>query len=490
MRRRAEPTGTPITTEKTVVSQGHRQRPPEEKARRLTRLVLADLFGPPESRLFAVRFWDGSRDRPARSPPAFELVLRHPGALRKALLPPTDANMGGAYVAGHLDIEGDVEAAAQLGEHIVTRARSPSALLKLVARVSRIPAPPKRSVAVRLHLARDAGARHSRGRDAAAIRSHYDVGNDFFRLFLDRRLVYSCAYFPDGGEDLDRAQESKLELICRKLRLRPGERLLDVGCGWGALVLHACARYGVEALGITLSESQAAFAREQIARAGLGSRCRVEVLDYRDLPAGVHFDKVASVGMVEHVGRPKLPEYYREIARVMAPGGLFLNHAIVCLNGSRGIASSLTRRLFGSRTSFIQRFVFPDSELVSPAYLTAPGEDAGLELRDVESLREHYARTLRLWVRRLEARHAEAVRLAGEETYRAWRLYMSASAGLFTMSRIGVIQSLWGKPRADGSLAIPSTRADLYRPAPHDRGSVVVSQARFGSAARPSPERR
>lgn len=435
----------------------------DERALRLSRLVLSDLFGPPAKRAFAVRFWDGSRDAPAGDLRDFELVLRHPGALRNAFLPPSEASLGSAYVAGYLDIEGDVEAAARLAEPLLRRIRSPGTLARLLTRAARLPrGPGPRSRGT--VPARASGAKHSRRRDAVAVRSHYDTGNEFFQTFLDRRLVYSCAYFADGTEDLDRAQEAKLEHICRKLRLRPGERLLDVGCGWGALVRYAAEQYGVQALGITLSEPQAVFARERVRASDASDRCHIEVLDYRDLPRGARFDKVVSVGMVEHVGRSMLAPYFREIARVLTPGGLFLNHGIVSLGRPEGTLAAVGRRLVGARGSFMQRFVFPDSELVGPADMIAPGEEAGLELRDVESLREHYSRTLRCWVRRLEARRGEAVALAGEETYRVWRLYMAASAGLFASGRIGVIQSLWGRPREDGSLDVPETRADLYRP--------------------------
>jgi cyclopropane-fatty-acyl-phospholipid synthase len=263
---------------------------------------------------------------------------------------------------------------------------------------------------------------------------------------------------------------AKLELICRKLRLRRGERFLDVGCGWGALVMHAAERYGVEALGITLSEPQAELARERIASRGLRDRCRIEVVDYRDLPTGTRFDKVASVGMVEHVGASQLPIYFREIRRVMSPGGLFLNHGIVSLRPPRSGWRGLMDRFLSSRTSFIQRFVFPDSELLSPSENLAPGEKVGLEARDVENLREHYARTLRDWLHRLEDRRARAVELVGEPTFRVWRLYMAASARLFASAELGVMQTLWGRPREDGSLPIPSSRADIYRP-PHPAGT-------------------
>lgn len=451
-----------------------KERPPrapraDGRAIALSKGVLEDLFGPPGERGFSVRFWDGRRDPVPEGDSAFELVLRRPGALRRALLPPTHAAMGRAYVEGDLDIVGPIENATELERSVAIRLRGPRVLLRTVWRLLRLPAdgsPATGGTATR----GSSGLRHSRSRDASAVRSHYDVGNDFFRLFLDERMVYTCGYFPEGDEDLDTAQAAKLELICRKLRLRRGERFLDVGCGWGALVMHAAERYGVEALGITLSEPQAELARERIASRGLRDRCRIEVVDYRDLPTGTRFDKVASVGMVEHVGASQLPIYFREIRRVMSPGGLFLNHGIVSLRPPRSTWRGWMDRLLSSRTSFIQRFVFPDSELLSPSENLAPGEKAGLEARDVENLREHYARTLREWLHRLEDHRARAVELVGEPTYRVWRLYMAASARLFASAELGVMQTLWGRPREDGSLPIPSNRADIYRP-PHPAGT-------------------
>jgi cyclopropane-fatty-acyl-phospholipid synthase len=279
-------------------------------------------------------------------------------------------------------------------------------------------------------------------------------------------MVYSCAYFKTGTETLDEAQEAKLEFICRKLRLRPGETLLDIGCGWGGLVMHAAEHYGVNALGITLSEPQAELARKRIAEAGLGDRCRVEVLDYRDVPPKEKFDKIVSVGMFEHVGRKNLPLYFEQTLRHLAPGGLFLNHGIVDLAARpAGAASRLAAKMWRSG-SFIEKYVFPDGELVAPGDVIRFAEDAGFETRDVESLREHYALTLRHWVRRLESRHDEAVRMVGEATYRVWRLYMAGCAHGFARGSLGIVQTLFSKPREDGATVLPPTRADLYDAGP------------------------
>jgi cyclopropane-fatty-acyl-phospholipid synthase len=287
------------------------------------------------------------------------------------------------------------------------------------------------------------------------------VGKEFYQLWLDRRMVYSCAYFASGQETLDEAQEAKLDLICRKLRLRAGERFLDIGCGWGALIMHAARSYGVRATGITISGEQAALARTRIAAAGLDAQCRVELCDYRDLPAG-SFDKIASVGMVEHVGRGMLPVYFRRAFERLAPGGLFLNHGIVVSSCAATAVGRWWARRLRRWMSFIDAYVFPDGELVTPAEMLAAAMRSGFEVRDLESLREHYARTLRQWVGRLDARHRDAVQLAGEPVYRLWRAYMAGCARAFSLGHISVVQMLFARQHTSGAVNLPPTRADLY----------------------------
>jgi len=318
--------------------------------------------------------------------------------------------------------------------------------------------------------ARALGSRHDPERDAAAIKFHYDIGNDFYKLWLDERMVYSCAYFEDwtsvDADTLDAAQEAKLDLICRKLRLQPGERLLDIGCGWGALIIHAATRYGVTATGITLSEEQAELARERIEAAGVSHRCSVAIRDYRTLGTGEpeEYDKISSVGMVEHVGEARLVEYFEAAFRVLKPRGLFLNHGIISLSDPRPITikERAFRKLWRA-DAFIDKYVFPDGKLYALHKVISAGERAGFETRDVESLREHYARTLRLWVRRLEAHENEAIAMVGEQTYRVWRLYMSASARAFATAAIGIVQTIFAKPDRSGAVLIPPTRDDLSR---------------------------
>jgi cyclopropane-fatty-acyl-phospholipid synthase len=295
------------------------------------------------------------------------------------------------------------------------------------------------------------GTLHSKERDRQAVDYHYSVSNDFYALWLDRRMVYSCAYFASSDTALDEAQEQKLDYICRKLRLRPGQRFLDIGCGWGGLVIHASSRYGVDALGVTLSQAQADLANERIAQAGLSARCRVEVRDYRDLDKPSGFDRMASVGMFEHVGERMLPQYFRQAWQLLRPGGVFLNHGIAFTQPqppSRG-------------PTFFDRYVFPDGELVTLSGTLRAAESTGFEVRDVESLREHYWLTLRQWIRRLESRHEEVRRIADEVTFRVWRLYMAAGAHQFASGRTTLYQTLLCKPDR-GATELPLTRSDWY----------------------------
>ena len=443
----------------------------DARALEAARQALAIAFGPVEARDFAVRLWDETVDAPAGAAAPFTLVVRRAGSLRRALLPPSELALVEAYLRDDLDVEGDLGAAGRLGDLAAERLRTPRALVALVRALRALPADGRAPSAG--GAPKDAARRaprqlgrtaHSRERDAATVRHHYDVGNDFYALWLDRRSIYSCAYFPTGNEDLDAAQEAKLEHICRKLRLLPGEHLLDVGCGWGGLLEYAATRYGVSGVGITLSEPQAEAARDRLAAAGVGRRVRIEVRDYRDLPTDWRFDKAVSVGMREHVGAARLPAYFDAVHRVLRPGGLFLDHGLVRGGAAeqRGAVTWLKRRLW-KRDAFIRRYVFPDGELVPLGPLIGMAERTGFEVRDVENLREHYVRTLHHWVARLEHAHADAAALVGEHTYRVWRLYMAATTLGFLSGRLTLIQTLLAKPRPDGSAAVPPSRADLYR---------------------------
>jgi cyclopropane-fatty-acyl-phospholipid synthase len=448
--------------------------PNDAAALTAAREALEIAFGPVQDRGFAVRLWDDSVDRPAGPATPFTLVVRRAGALRRALLPPSELSLVEAYLRDDFDAEGDIGEAGRLGDLAATRLRSPRALARLVRVLRRLPTddlPHVHADADDEESPRRVGrlfgmGQHTRQRDAIAVRHHYDVGNDFYELWLDRRMIYSCAYFPTGTEDLDAAQAAKLEHICRKLRLRAGEQLLDVGCGWGGLLEYAATRFGVSGVGITLSEPQAEKARARLAAAGVGDRVRIEVRDYRDLPAdwGERFDKVVSVGMREHVGAARLPDYFAAVHRALRPGGLFLDHGLM-RGGAEpraGVGRWVARRLW-KRDAFIERYVFPDGELVPLGELLGMAEPTGLEARDVENLREHYILTLRHWVERLARVHREAVAIVGEPTYRVWRLYMAATTLGFKSGRLTLIQTLFAKPLPDGSAEVPLSRADLYR---------------------------
>ncbi|MGB8768481.1 MAG: cyclopropane-fatty-acyl-phospholipid synthase family protein [Candidatus Korobacteraceae bacterium] len=396
---------------------------------------------------FAVRLWDGSTWGNAEQP-RFTLVLKHPGALRHMLLGASELTLGEAYIYDDFDVEGNLEAACEFGAHLLAHSLELSDKLHVAHLLLKLPADgghERGDLAPRLH-----GTVHGRNRDRRAVTYHYNLSNDFYSLWLDRRMVYSCAYFKAGDEGLDTAQEQKLDYLCRKLRLRPGERLLDVGCGWGGLVLYAAANFGVQACGITLSEAQAEWARARIAEAGLSDHCQVQVRDYRDLDPSSAYDKIVSVGMFEHVGESRLPEYFRQVWNLLRLGGVFLN---------QGIAASATHQRKGD--SFIEKYVFPDGELVPLGTTIRAAEACGFEVRDVESLREHYARTLRHWVRRLESNYEDAKRFTDETIYRIWRIYMSGSAHGFNIGRVNIYSVLFSKP--DGAAAhLPLTRADWY----------------------------
>ncbi len=422
----------------------------QQRAVQITRRVLDKLFQGKNAEKVGVRLWDGSR-WPDDTPRPATLVLNHPGALRQMFLPPTELNMGEAYLYDDFDIEGDIEAVFGLAETLVAQAPGLMDKLGLARDLLRLPTSPKRRQG-RRGRARLGGARHSVERDRQAVTYHYDVSNDFYALWLDRQMVYSCAYFADPNEDLDTAQARKLDYICRKLRLQPGWRLLDVGCGWGGLVMHAARVYGVDATGITLSQPQADLANERIAQAGLGDRCRVLVRDYREVDEPGAYDALVSVGMFEHVGAAMLPTYFSLAWRLLKPRGVFLNH---------GIANTFEERPRRG-PSFSETYVFPDGELVPISVTLRAAEEAGFEVRDVESLREHYALTLRHWVRRLEERHEEALQYVDEPTYRVWRLFMSGSAHGFSTGRLNLYQALLVKPDENGRSGLPLTRVDWY----------------------------
>jgi cyclopropane-fatty-acyl-phospholipid synthase len=415
---------------------------------------VADRFAPLAARLerrlpgglpFAVRFWDQSELRPEGDASGDTIVVRDSRALSYIATAPNQVGLGRAWVAGDLELDGDLERALRAGEllrglriGLGDRISSLRAAARAGALRLRSPAPPETEA----HLG---GRLHSLRRDRAAVRHHYDVSNEFYRLVLGPSMVYSCAYFDSASDSLEQAQERKLDVVCRKLRLAEGERMLDVGCGWGSLVLHAASNYGVRAVGVTLSEPQAELARGRIRQAGLADRCEIRVQDYREVADGP-YDKVASIGMYEHVGASRLDRYMRRLRQLLRPGGLVLNHGIVRLAPRPG-----------PRDGFIRRYVFPDGELHPVGRVVDSLERAGLELRDTESLREHYVLTLRRWVSNLAANREAALAAAGAERERIWRLYMTGSALAFERGDISVQQLLAAAPGAP--VELPLARA-------------------------------
>ncbi|MFQ3617149.1 MAG: cyclopropane-fatty-acyl-phospholipid synthase family protein [Cyanobacteriota bacterium] len=411
----------------------------------------------------------------ANEPPTLTLQIRHPGIVRSLLMRRDPLVLVEGYLNGDCDFVGDLEtlimAMQQLG-----RVPIPLNLATLQAARAALSLP---SLKTQLSSSLEK-TRHTPEQDRAAIHHHYDMGNDFYQLWLDPQMVYSCAYFEDEQMSLAEAQAAKLDLICRKLRLSPGETLLDIGCGWGALLRWAVERYGVHGFGITLSQAQLDYNRAKIVEAGLENRLRVELMDYRDLPQTPTFDKIVSVGMVEHVGRRNLPVYFQSIGRSLKPGGLFLNHGITASTEWNG--SSLGER-------FINRYIFPHGELVRLSTILEAAESAGWEVVDVDAWRLHYAKTLRCWEANLQNAAAQAERLLGEamlkrkqetneqenhgrspeilsavpesEPHRylqLWRAYLLGSALGFEKNQMGLYQTLL-RPKADTSWNLPLTRS-------------------------------
>jgi cyclopropane-fatty-acyl-phospholipid synthase len=400
---------------------------------------------------FAVRLWDGTVWGPDDGrEPRFTIVLRHPGAVRAMFWPPGELTVSEAFVYDDFDVEGNLVAVFPLGDHLLAREPGVAERLRAMRRLHALPSGKKARMGrqrAQLH-----GRRSSLERDRQAISYHYDVSNEFFALWLDPTMTYSCAVFASPTDELDSAQQRKLDYVCRKLRLRPGERLLDIGCGWGGLVMHAARRYGVEAVGVTLSRNQAELASHRIVEAGLADRCRIECRDYRELDEPEGFDKLVSLGMFEHVAPDALEDYFRHARRQLRAGGVFLAH---------GIAGSPTAPPRSGPT-FLDSYVFPDHGVVPVSTMLTAAERAGFEPRDLESLREHYALTLRRWRERLEARRDEAVRVTDEAVYRIWRLMFAGSAYRFDKGHANVYQALLGKPDAHGATRVPLSRADWY----------------------------
>ncbi|HZX37878.1 MAG TPA: cyclopropane-fatty-acyl-phospholipid synthase family protein [Streptomyces sp.] len=425
-----------------------------DAALRLTTLA-EELLGTPLP--VRIRAWDGSEAGPPGAP---VLVVRHRRALRRLLWRPGELGLARAWVAGEIDVDGDLYHALDLlagllwqrgddaedsGNPLLDpRVRAGArGLLKIGGALPPPPPPPE-------EVRRRAGPLHTKRRDKRAISHHYDVGNDFYALVLGPSMVYSCAYWQDDGT-LEDAQRDKLDLVCRKLALTSGDRLLDVGCGWGSMAIHAAREYGVQVTGVTLSREQAAYARKRIAEEGLTDRIEIRVQDYRDVRDGP-YDAISSIGMAEHVGQVRYRKYADQLFSLLKPGGRLLNHQIA----RRPERDESAYRV----DEFIDRYVFPDGELAPLGRTVATLEEAGFEIRDVESIREHYALTLRRWVANLEANWRQAVRHSSPGRARVWRLYMAASAVSFERNRIGVNQILAVKTPEGGESGLPLRARD------------------------------
>jgi len=440
----ADPEGRPPSTN------GGRDRTGRKAMATILEPMITAFMGPnPPVR---VRFWDGSTLGPEEAEAT--LIIRSPRAVRRIMYAPGELGAARAYVAGELDLEGDVYAALALRDALAGPERQAKVglgmrawldLLRAAGSSGAIGPPP----ALPPEEARLRGRRHSKERDAAAISHHYDVSNEFYRLVLGDSLTYSCAHFERPDATLEEAQRSKHDLVCQKLGLRPGARLLDVGCGWGTMAMHAARHYGAKAVGITISERQASLAAERVAEAGLASQVEIRRQDYRDVADGP-YDAISSIGMFEHVGLSRLAEYLGDLYRLLRPEGRLLNHGI-SRPGPSGLA----------RTSFINRYVFPDGELHEVGTVISAAQAQHFEVRDVESLREHYARTLRRWVVNLEAGWDRAVELVGSSRARIWRLYMAGSALNFEAARTSIHQVLAVKGGPRGESGMPLTRAEL-----------------------------
>ncbi|MEU0628199.1 cyclopropane-fatty-acyl-phospholipid synthase family protein [Streptomyces sp. NPDC005989] len=425
-----------------------------DAALRLTALA-EELLG--EKLPVRIRAWDGSESGPPGAP---VLVIRNRRALRRLLWKPGELGLARAWVAGELDIEGDLYEALDLMASLIWErgadakdsvhpVRDPrvrafaKGMLRLAGPLPPPPPPPE-------EVRRRSGTLHTKRRDKEAISHHYDVGNDFYELVLGPSMVYSCAYWEDDGS-LEDAQRDKLDLVCRKLALKEDDRLLDVGCGWGSMAIHAAREYGARVTGVTLSVEQAAFARKRIAQEGLTDRIEIRVQDYRDVRDGP-YDAISSIGMAEHVGSVRFREYADDLYALLKPGGRLLNHQIARRPEKDESAYHVDE--------FIDAYVFPDGELAPVGRTVATLEEAGFEARDVESIREHYALTLRRWVANLEKQWDRAVRMSSAGRARVWRLYMAASALSFEHNKIGVNQILAVRPAEGGASRMPLRARD------------------------------
>lgn len=419
---------------------------------------------------FAIHLWDGwTWNWPERSEPRCTLIFKNPAALTMLMEKPSEIAMGEAYLAGEIDLEGDIFAVFEVAGYLF---HTPQARRKHVVEMLSF-------IAAETVKRWTKGGPHTLRRDQEAISYHYDQPAAFYAPWLGESWAYSCAYFESPDDDLTVAQTNKLSLICRKLHLQPGEHFLDIGCGWGSMVLHAGAKFNAYAQGITISKEQAEVARRRIERAHLDQSCRVDLLDYRQAPKRfAPFDKISSIGMFEHVGVKNLRQYFATVYQMLKPGGVFMNHGIARASraGNGWFARALISMPMLRRASsslFIQKYVFPEGELATISEALRSAEAAGFEVRDVDNLREHYELTLRAWARGLQANALQVRQMVSEATYRTWLLYLAGSAVEFHRGDLIVYQTLLSRSNR-GYSGLPLTRRDWYQKTAGERRGLVA----------------
>jgi cyclopropane-fatty-acyl-phospholipid synthase len=427
-----------------------------EAARALFRHLAEQLNAP-----FTLELWDGSTvPLGAEASPEHRIVVRSAGTLGSLLRRPTMANLARHYAAGNIDATGDdlislIERARAKRVKVRGKHLRPGALIRQALPL--LTAVDDRTELEHQYRGDETGLDRSKRDEKSFIQFHYDVGNEFYQLFLDPEMLYSCAYFTDWDNSLEQAQKDKLEMICRKLRLKPGERFLDVGCGWGALLCHAAQNFGVEAHGVTLSQAQHDLALEKAKALGIADKVTVELKNYEDLTG--EFDKISSIGMYEHVGIANYPRYFGKLKSLLRDKGLLLNHGIT----RRAKRSKRAFRKIRPENRLIRKYIFPGSELDHIGHTLESMEALGFEIHDVEGWREHYAKTCRLWHQRLIAKEEEAVAQVGRERYRMWIAYLAGVSIGFQDGSLRIYQTLATAHKSKGAAELPPSRADLYR---------------------------